>query len=346
MRMTRQNYFTLGGTLPYAGAGKSSQQWLPKSGFLAKLVLSFAGTLNCKHASKTTFTKAAKAPFNVMSDIKLFLNTGLEIYHASGWMTYLRNLLEARNITTDTIVANRDVFQFGNAVDTVGNGGANNAINFKLEIPVVINERDPVGLLMLQSDKLQTTMQILWADPTVLMTDTDVTCVLTGQATITMEYFDIPENADARPDASLLHFCIEDSQALTGVGDNKYIFQPGRIYQRAIAYVEVNGAAVTEAAMVRMALKHAQKITDYSLDGEIIRYLNRKRYGRDLPAGAYVWDWGYQGLPVLGSGRDYIDTRTITEFWNMINIASGTTFGSGNNNVYCLSEFLGPVSTV
>jgi len=50
--------------------------------------------------------------------------------------------------------------------------------------------------------------------------------------------------------------------------------------------------------------------------------LNAKQYGLELPAGMFIFDFGYQGLANLGGFRDYIDTQRLTEFWLRFNASA------------------------
>jgi len=339
LRETRQAVNTVG-RIDYKSGVSGAPMFISKVGFLAKLIIKFKGTVTCSHASKTTFSKAADAPWAIIKNIGLKMNGGVGIWNTTGFGAYLRNLLDVRNNTLDSIVAGRDVFEFGN---TVSVGGTANALKFTLELPIQINDRDPVGLLMLQSDKVVCQLDVAWDVPAVLMTDTDITTTVTGSLTVTTEVFEIPDNEDARPDPRLLHVVEEDQIPLVGTGKTRYTFRPGKIHQRAIFRILINGAAANEADILDMALVYNQNKTPYSVDADILRYLNRKRYGRDLPAGVYVWDWGYQGIPMLGNGRDYVNTAKITEFWNVVNIASGAVFGTNNNIIQCVTEALEPM---
>lgn len=339
LKMTRQNMNTVD-IIDYEDGRAGDPVYISKVGYLAKVYLEFKGTLTCTHATKTSFTKAADAPYNILRNIRMKLNGGVTIWDTSGFGTYLRNLLDVRNNVIDDIVSGRDVFQFE---DDVSDTGEENDIQFTVELPIMINERDPIGLLMLQSDKAKAQLDVTFDRPEVLMTDDDVTCSLTGTITIHTETFDIPGNTDARPDPRVVHIVEQDQIALTGTGRNKYVFRPGKIYQRAIFRVLIDGAAAADSAVENMSLVYNQNKIPYDVSASLIRYLNRKRYGRDLPAGVYVWDFGYQGMPILGNGRDYVDASSITEFWNIITIASGTSFGTSNNIVECIAESLEPL---
>lgn len=336
---TRQNIKPVT-TLPYT-AGQDMSYDLSRVGFLARIGIRFKGTLTCTHASKTTFTKAPEAPWNLAKRLRLTLNNGLDIWNTSGFGAYLQNMINKNNYRLDEIISGSGVFKFGNVVSSTG---AANDISFHLDMNVSINDRDAIGLLLLQSGQVVATVTVENADPSALMTDTDVTCSLTGGWYLTVEYFEIPRNTADWPVLNNVHQVIEDINAIHSTGENRFNVQRGNTYLRIINAVKLNGA-YTDTGIEKLGIKYNVSNEPYSMASEDMQALQLMRYGRPLPTGVYVWDMFYQGVPNLGINRDFIFSGNVSELDQYIQIASGTTLGSNNNTVKTIRDMLVEVNT-
>lgn len=331
---TRQNILPLT-TLPYE-AGREASYDISRVGFLATVKLRFKGTANCTHATKTTFTKAAGAPFNLASRIKLLLNNGVAIWDTSGVGAYWQNLLNRRNNRMDEIITGSKVFAFGN---TVSSTGADNDICFSFDLNVSINDRDMIGLLLLQNNQVVATVKVDNAAASVLMTDSDVTTTLTGNWYISIEYFDVPSNTADWPVLSSVHQVLEDQSPITATGANRFVIPRGNTYMRLINGIMLNGAYNTDD-VERCTIKYNLSNEPYNMTAADMLALQRSRYGRDLPKGVLAWDFFFQGEPNMGNHRDFIYSGNVTELDQYIHIASGATLGSNNNKLITVRDML------
>lgn len=342
LKKTRQNL------VPYAAlsftAGQNSPFELNRVGLIARIVLKISGVFTCAHASKTSFTKKMKAPWTLIDRIKINLNTGVNLVDCSGYGLYLRNLLYARNHRIDEIIVGSDVYRFGNVVSS---GGTVNNLDFVLEIPVAINDRDPVGFLMMQSQEIVANVRIDWAAALadVLMTDVDVVVSAVAiTATPLIELFSIPSSAADYPDTSLVHQIFEDMQPISTTGEQKYTVPRGGIYMKIIHSVELNAALAGLTDIDEMTLTYNQNQTPYEISAQLQRYEQLRKYGRILPDGCFVWDFFYQGIPNLAGFRDLINSGAVTEMWSKPYVASGATLGSGTNKLFTVREQLAPIT--
>ena len=323
---------------PYTASQNVSHD-LARTGLISRIFLHFVGTLTCTHASKTTFTKAAEAPYNLAGRIRLTLNSGTDVYNVSGYGTYLMNMINRINYYLDN--ASCGVFAFGN---TVSSSGTDNNVEFFLEIPVAANDRDALGMLMLQSSQIVATLNIENNAASVLMTDTDITTALTGNWYVSTEKFSIPAKAEDYPNLDTIHQVIEDVAPISATGRNRFVIPRGNTYMKLIDIIKLNGAA-NSADVEDIALKINTSNEPYNMTGRDIRAMQAQRYGRALPTGVFVYDFTYSmGLPGLGNFRDFIDSQDVSEFDQIINIASGATLGSNNNTVRTIREMLVAVS--
>jgi hypothetical protein len=342
LKKTRQNF------VPYAAlsftAGQNSPFELNRVGLIARIILKVSGVYTCAHASKTTFTKKFKAPWTLIDRLKLNLNTGVNLIDCSGYGLFLRNVLYARNHRIDEVIAGSDVFRFGN---TVSAGGTANNIDFVLEIPIAINDRDPVGFLMMQSQEAVANVRIDWAATLIgaLMTDADVV-VSAVAITVTpeVELFSIPRTPADYPDTSLVHQIFEDMQMIGTTGEQKYIVPRGGIYMKILHSIELNGALAGLTDIDKLTLTYNQNQVPYEISAQIQRFEQLRKYGRTLPDGCFVWDFFYQGIPNLAGFRDLINSGAVTEMWSKPYVATGATLGSGNNKLFTIREQLAPMA--
>lgn len=313
---------------------------ISRVGFLATVLLRFKGKLNCKHASKTTFTPAQEAPYNLASRIRLGLNNSTSIWDTSGYGAYLQNLICRMNYMMDK--AESGCFKFDNKVSAAG---TDNDIEFTLKVNVSLNDRDLIGLLLLQSSQIVATVSIDCAGAGVLMQDTDITATLSGNWYLSYEYFDVPANAGEYPSINVVHQVLEENFAIHATGENTFTIPRGNIFLRLINDIQLNGVHTLDG-VEKLALKYNKANEPYAMLKDDMLATQVDRYGRALPAGALVWDFFYSfGVPNLGNQRDWIYTNKISEFDQQISIASGTTLGSNNNSLRMIKDTLLEVST-
>lgn len=331
---TRQNIRPLT-TMSYESGIEKSYD-ISRVGFLSKVTLRFKGKLTAKHASKTTFAKAEGAPYNLANRIKLVLNNGVSVWDASGVGTYWQNILTRCNYRMDEEIAGSKVFAFGNKVSA---SGAENDIQFSLDLNVSINDLDLVGLLLLQSSQVVASVKIDSAAPGVLATDTDIEFSLTGNWYISVEYFDVPSNNADWPNLATVHQVLENQDPITSTGANRFTIPRGNIYMRLINGILLNGA-YNDEDIEKLTIKYNLSNEPYNIDADDMLALQRNRYGRDMPKGVFVWDFYYQGHPNMGSHRDFVYSGNITEFDQYIHIANSASLGSNNNKLITVREML------
>jgi len=324
---TRQNIRNYT-TLPYNPAAPVSVD-IARVGLLAKIYLRFKGSLTAQHASKTTFTPAQTAPYNLIQRVQANLNSGVSIWNTSGFGAYLQNVTNKLGYNLDQDGASSEVYAFGNAVSAAG---AVNPLAFSLCLNTMINDKNPIGLLMLQNDATALTLQIEAAAAAALMTDTDVTTTLTGSWDIATEIFGIPIDPADYPPLNRVHQVLEQSFPINSVGDNRQVLPRGVTYRRLINSLVLNGALSDAAETMRLVYNLSS--TPYQISGGLAKVIQRERYGRDLPAGSFVWDMFYQGFPNVGADmRDLIDSSQISDLSQFMIIPQGTLLGANNNMV-------------
>lgn len=316
---------------------------LAHSGFLAKIYLRFKGKVTAKHATKTTFAKAPEAPFNLADRVKFTLNGGTSMWDTSGYGCYLQNMINKNNYAMDypyTAAAGVGAFKFDNKCSAAG---TENDLDFTLQLNIQVNDRDLLGIYLLQTSQTQAILQVDNAAASVLTTDSDVPLTVNGAWYISLEYFDVPSRREDYPSLGNIHKVTEDSQPITSTGQNRFNMTRGNTYLKVINYVKMNGVANSED-VERLKLVYNTTITPYDLDARDMEMIQLTRYGRPLPKGVFVWDFFYSnGLPNLGNQRDFVNTENIADFDQLMTVASGANLGSNNNRIYMISDVLQPV---
>ena len=333
--MTRQYIQTLPSMQFKEGQTLSLQ--LPKTRFMSKLYLQVKGTFKASHASKTAFTPSVFDKYNMLKQIRLSINSGFNPYQLSGSMLRLYNMCNNyKNVNLGP-----DTFDTDKLEKVVSVAGATNKVAFTLELPITINDRDTVGIIMLQNEQTLVTLN-LDCDylKSAIMTDTDVN-ISDVNVTITpvLETFSIPSVAAAVPDYSIIKVVNQQVQNVVSAGEMTISLQTALTYRKLFIYLasDTKFTPIDKDFVDKFQLVFNQADTPYDIPADYVTYKNKVDYQGTIPAGCYVLDMSSQGIPNYGGARDYIDTERLTEFWLKIRFANIT----GNSNyVYVVGEKL------
>lgn len=339
---TRQNLRPIN-QMDFVAGGRVAQS-LPRVGYLARIYLHFSG-VNTVTLNAATAALSPKGPWNLWSRLRVQANQGTDIYNVSGHGSYLLDLLSMYRRDPQAS-PDRAAAYAGSYLYSAGVAAGANNWEFGLCIPIVPNERDMAGILLLQSEMLTTQLVIEYSQMFGLTFDFPVT--VTGGATAVMtaattypeiEIFTVPANAADQPPLTTLHQTIELIQPIASTGDQVVNLLRANTYMKLIHVVEANGALDT-ADVGRLQFKYNNSETPYDLTLRHQLQLQRRRYGADLPAGTFVWDFFHQGLPNFGGGRDFVDGSSVAELQSIVTLNAGTTLGGGNNNLRTITEQL------
>lgn len=300
---------------------------IPKARLLSRTWLKIQGTFTIAHASVTALTKARMAPWTLIKQIRLQVNNGFNPYQISGKGVYQYNSIAADTNLMDTITT---------LGSTASSGGTSNTIDILVDLTDVLNDRDPVGLVLAQNQETVITVSIDFGTVASLFTDSATTTSLIAiNVTPVTETFTVPASSDAIPDLSVLKLVAEQNFNIPASGSAQVIKLPvGQTYRKILMNFEAStNVAMTDAQIGDLSLIFNQADIPYIIPADVLRKINTKAYGAALPAGVLVWDFSDQGVANLGGSRDLIDTERLTEFWVSFN--PGTT-----GNVQVVSETL------
>lgn len=328
---TRQNMQMLPSQVASSGASTLTFT-LPKARLLSKILLDCSFKVNMKHPSELDLPATdVFSPYNLIRKISLDLNNGFSPYVIGGKEVAMLNMVHRGNATFLKQASE-------NSIDTNAYGywknkgaaadGKENEIRFTLELPVTLNDRDSIGLILLQNEQTTTNLIVDLANGSDMFQNSDgYTCEITNaKITPMLETFSIPANSQAFPDLSVLKLTVSRNDSFVGAGQHIIKLSTGTIYRRLIfRLVDENGNPLDDTDLNgTIDLVFNQADSNYQIDPRMLRMLNTTQYGYTLPKGMYVFDFAYQGIVGLSGTRDYIDTERLTEFWLRFN-----TNGSG-----------------
>lgn len=307
---TRQNLQPIPAAA-YSDSGSVSFT-IPKARLLSRAYVRIYGTFKVAHASITALTKARLAPYNLVKQARVQINNGFNPYQISGRGGYIYNRLIA-GAEFDTN------FTLGS---TASVGGTTNTIDMVLDLSTILNDRDPVGLVMAQNQETVVTVTLDFNTIAGMYTDSATTISAVAiNVTPTVESFSIPAAIEAIPDLSVLKLVAEQNFNIPSTGAPFVVKLPvGLTYRKLIMNFETAaGVGMTDDEIGNISLIFNQADTPYTIHPGLLRIINARQFGGRLPAGVVAFDLSYQGMANMGGARDYIDTERLTEFWVQAN---------------------------
>lgn len=313
-QMTRQHKKT---SPSIAGAsGGTSTFTLNKVRLTNRVRLEIAFTLTVTHASLTTFVPDDFAPFNALRRVSIDMNNGFSPFVVSGTQLMMYSFMR-----DDAGILTRASSGRGKVVMPLvaSSAGTANVCRMLVDLPLSLNDRDPVSLIVTQNQQTNVDVTVDFATGIdLLAVTTGMTAVLSA-ITITplQESFSVPPVKEAVPDIGILKLVQASTQAISGSGQQTIKLPTGMTYRKiALLITDANGNGVTDASLTgNIDIILNQSDIPYSLKPSILAAINHEQFGRVMPDGLYLFDFSYQGLANYGGLRDYIDTEQLTEFW-------------------------------
>lgn len=319
---TRQNYQML--PKETASQGATTLQFnLPKARLLSKLLVRVEGKVNVKHASQTSIKTSEYTPYKMIRRIALDLNNGFSPFVVSGEELAMYNAIDKNGDKVFEQTNYRNVVK--NGTMTASSTGADNNVAFIVELPVTVNPRDPIGLILLQNDQTNVTLTVDIANGSDMFDDVSTSGYTINLSDIVvtpmLETFSIPANANAYPDLSVIKIVNGRTDSMASVGQQIIKLATGTIYRKLIfKIVDEDNNPVDDANLSDLELVFNQADSNYKISADMLRALNTKELGFELPKGCYCFDFSSGGnITNYGGTRDYIDTEKLTEFWLRFN---------------------------
>lgn len=309
--------------------GQNVQIALPKARLLSRVFLNVKAHINITHASASTIEADAFTPYKLLRRVTMDLNNGFSPFVIGGKELALYDML---NTNPQLLIADgkEDANGLLNGGSFVASStGTDNVVEFTLQLPVCLNQRDPYGLILLQNESTQTTVtcDIISNFAEMFKTVTGYTIALTScEITPMVETFSVPSIKEAFPDLSTIKLVNSKSEEYLQ-GQNVVKMNVGTIYRKIMLYfTDADGKPIEHDAIAgNIELIFNQADIPYAMAPRLLAAKNTDDYGYPLPKGVYVFDFSTQGVPNLGSSRDLIDTQKLTEFWIRFTTSAGGT---------------------
>jgi hypothetical protein len=317
---------------------------LPRVGLLARLFLHFSGTLTVTLGAGSAVV-APRGPWQLANRLRLLANSTLAIVDLSGFGAYVANLLtdwagsESRPGSyaaafTATNQPQYDPPAIAEVARYAVAAGAN-TIDFTLELPVKLSESDPIGLIVAQNPQTTLTLEVQQGAIADLVTLAGgATATLTGTWSVAVEYFEAPADPAAMPDMTFVHVWQETRTAVGNTGAVPVRLLTGDTYLQVAHIVQLNGT-LNRADVERSRIVLNDADSPYSLERWFQLYLQRRRYGKDLPEGVFVHDFF-----VPETTRDMLNSALYSDLKSELTIAGTATLGAGNNFIDSIARKL------
>ena len=307
---------------------------LPKARLLANIFLMVKAKVNVKHASLTSLDNDYLTPYRIINKYTLDLNNGFKPFSISGEGLYIMNLIQPH---AGIYMERSAYFNCPNKF-TASAEGTDNEFMFMVQLPVALNQRDPVGLIMLQSEQTVVDLRLDVGTPKDMYPDgaSGFTIELKSlEAKPMLETFSIPAAATAMPDISVLKLVQDRAETITGAGQQAIKLSTGTIYRKLAMYItdENGNPATTDFITSPFMLKFNTADCNYQISAEMLRAKNAFDLGHALPEGVFIFDFSNQGQSNYGGVRDYIDSAKLSEFLLEFNT-------SGKGRIKIISECL------
>lgn len=298
------------------GENSSVQFELPKARLLSKIMLEVEAVATLTTAAGNSIDRDTFSPYQILRRISLDLNNGFSPFIIPGRDLFLYNV----NRLNPSILLPGTSDRGMNYVENVADADGQDAkIKFMVELPVTLNDRDPVGLVLLQNPTTNVTMTVDIETLAKAYKPAAGQSVVFKSMTITpvLETFTVPPVSDAQPDISVLKLVSSKADLFAGNGQNIVKLNVGTIYRKLVLYFEdSDGIALKDTDFSgQLELVFNQADIPYSIKPSVLSARNASQLGYALPDGVYILDFSNQGLPNMGGSRDYVDTERLTEFW-------------------------------
>lgn len=302
---TRQNMHSLGKKT--AGEGERMTFTLPKARLLSRVLLKCDVSYKVKNASTFNVENAGI----YIEKVVMNLNNGFDPFSISGKELVLLNRISSLH---GDLFMNHNVPQHPSEATEVTH-------TFFLSMQNAVNDRDTVGLILLQNDTTYAEINIDIANNVKSLLglgSSDTISDFKVTVTPTLETFTIPTTG--LPDLSVLKLVHSRKQAFASGGVQELKMPTGTIYRRIILDFGDDINKITG----NIDLVFNQVDRNYSIDLATLGHIEMER-NLFRAKGVIVFDFTYQGVPNLGGTRDYIDSEKLTEFSIVFNSTDAGT---------------------
>lgn len=275
---------------------------ISKVGYLARLHLQIGATVAGSLSAPNSYGFAS-----IIKRVTVLINSGVQIFDVSGagYAYMLRDFLDLESF---------DPLQHTTARTAV------TATTCKLDmvIPIAINLRDPIGLIALQNEQAQLTLQINWEADATVATGATVTV---QTCNVYAEVFSVPSDPRNWPSDAYVHQILEENTPIVVSTQNTYQWPRGNSYLQLLHGLGYGQASSTPVDSWSAAQIRINQGDYYENTTPLIQdLLYDEVHGRTRLAGVFGWDFlASDGLGNYASTmRDLINSAAFTDLATVV----------------------------
>lgn len=292
---------------------------LPRSGILGDVMLAISGTVAGGLSAPNALGMAS-----IIRRIQLQLNNGLNVVDISGW-GYCYLLAPMLDMGQDVTPQN-----------TGKNAVTATTFNLDCKLPVAINNKEELGMILLQNTDVIATLVIDFEADASVATGATVTATVTPIYTL----YDVPASRDNMPYLGAIHRLTEDSQAVAAAGTFDYQWPIGNVFL-SVAHLLTSGwtraQVVAQQSSVyydytpatHRLVENSMLLADINLAGTALTGTDKRCWFDFLSS---------DGSGAYGATRDVIDTLQYTDIKSRITAAGAGTLYSLKREIVFLNR--------
>ena len=291
---------------------------IPKARLLSKIWLEIDYKFKLKSSTVTSVNTSKLTPYAPIRRISLDLNNGWSPYVLDGKSyAVLAGMRQQSHVVYPQSESEKG-FCYCPETLTASASGASNTMRTTIELPLCLNDRDPIGIILAQSPETLIEVKVDFEPESSMIPLEDGVTLEVEEITVQpiVETFSIPAVQEAFPDISVVKLCTSRTEMFAGNGQNLIDLVTGTIY-RKIAFIieDLDGNPFSDDDITsNIDLIFNTADVNYSIPAKLIRHKNEMQFGEEQPKGVYIFDFSDNGIPNYGGTRDYIDSTKLTMF--------------------------------
>ena len=291
---------------------------IPKARLLSKIWLEIDYNFTLYSETITSVATSKLTPYAPIRRISLDLNNGWSPYVLDGKSyAVLAGMRQQSHVVYPQSESEKG-FCYCPETFSVSSAGVSNTMRTTIELPLCLNDRDPIGIILAQSPETLIEVKVDFEPESSMIPLEDGVTLEVEEITVQpiVETFSIPAVQEAFPDISVVKLCTSRTEMFAGNGQNLIDLVTGTIY-RKIAFIieDLDGNPFSDDDITsNIDLIFNTADVNYSIPAKLIRHKNEMQFGEEQPKGVYIFDFSDNGIPNYGGTRDYIDSTKLTMF--------------------------------
>ena len=291
---------------------------IPKARLLSKIWLEIDYKFKLKSSTVTSVNTSKLTPYAPIRRISLDLNNGWSPYVLDGKSYAVLAGMRQQSHVVYPQGDSKEGFCYCPETLSASSTGVSNSMRTTIELPLCLNDRDPIGIILAQSPETLIEVKVDFEPESSMIPLQDGVTLEVEEITVQpiVETFSIPAVQEAFADISVVKLCTSRTEMFAGNGQNLIDLVTGTIY-RKIAFIieDLDGNPFSDDDITsNIDLIFNTADVNYSVPPKLIRHKNEMQFGEEQPKGVYIFDFSDNGIPNYGGTRDYIDSTKLTMF--------------------------------